>query len=120
VSVKASKPIWKAPDCLKHKTPKFGLARQLLFRLLTLTLLRLLRLLSMNETKSKLRSKRRKKVLLQELTLEEVSLTFQVLMDQLPVESLPEHLQTLDQEQWGLLGHLLGNLKCEQMRSSLH
>jgi hypothetical protein len=41
-------------------------------------------------------------------------------MNQLPVENLPEHLQTLDQEQWGLLGHLLGNLKCEQMRSSLH
>jgi hypothetical protein len=74
----------------------------------------------MNETKSKLRSKRRKKVLLQELTLEEVSLTFQVLMDQLPVENLPEYLQELDPEQWEQLAFLLGNLKCEQMRSSLH
>ena len=59
-------------------------------------------------------------MLIQELTLEDVSLTFQVLMDQLPVEHLPEYLQTLDQEQWEQLAFLLGNLWLEQRQASLH
>jgi hypothetical protein len=58
--------------------------------------------------------------LLKNLTLEEVSLTFQVLTDQLPLESLPEHLQELEEDQWEELGYLLDNLWLAKRTSSLH
>jgi hypothetical protein len=77
--------------------------------------------LSINETNSRLEmSKRRNPMLLQNLTLEEVSLTFQVLASQLPLENLPEHLQTLEEDQWEELAFLLDNLWAAQQRSSLH
>jgi hypothetical protein len=55
-----------------------------------------------------------------DLTLEEVSLTFQVLVEQLPLEKLPDHLQMLDESQWEELAFLLGNLCLMKEMSSLH
>jgi hypothetical protein len=59
-------------------------------------------------------------MLLKNLTLEEVSLTFQVLTEQLPLQKLPDHLQMLDEDQWEELAFLLDNLWLAKELSSLH
>jgi hypothetical protein len=64
--------------------------------------------------------KRRHQVLLANLTLEEVSLTFRVLANQMPLQNLPDHLQMLDDDQWEELAFLLDNLWLARELSSLH
>lgn len=58
--------------------------------------------------------------MLNDLTLEEVSLTFQVLVGLLPKQRLPSHLKQLDPSDWEMLGHLLDNLMCVRDRSTVH
>lgn len=65
-------------------------------------------------------SQRRKNVQLQNLTLDEVSLTFLVLEQQMLVEDLPPHLQDLSPDQWEELAFLLSSLRQSQLTSSLH
>jgi hypothetical protein len=59
-------------------------------------------------------------MLLKNLTLEEVGLTFQVLAEQLPIQKLPDHLQMLDEDQWEELAFLLDSLWLAKELSSLH
>jgi hypothetical protein len=64
-------------------------------------------------------SKRRKSVL-ENLTLDEVSLTFLVLEKQMLVEELPPNLQCLSPDDWERLAFLLSSLQQSQLTSSLH
>ena len=59
-------------------------------------------------------------MLLKNLTLEEVSLAFQVLAEQMPMQNLPDHLQMLEEDQWEELAFLLDNLWLAKELSSLH
>ena len=54
------------------------------------------------------------------LTLDEVSLTFLVLEEQMLVADLPLHLQQLSSDQWEELAFLLSSLRQSQLNSSLH
>jgi hypothetical protein len=65
-------------------------------------------------------TRRRNPMLLKNLTLEEVGLTFQVLAEQLPIQKLPDHLQMLDEDQWEELAFLLDSLWLAKELSSLH
>jgi hypothetical protein len=54
------------------------------------------------------------------LTLEEVSLSFRALAEQLPQGELPLPLNLLSPEEWGTLAHLLGNLMFVKEHSTVH
>ena len=56
----------------------------------------------------------------QHLSLEDLSLAFQVLEGKQDQPSIPPQLQILDQQDWGHLANLLLGLTYERDRSTLH
>ena len=64
--------------------------------------------------------RRREPMLLDHLSLEEVSLAFLALRGEVPESDLPESLQKLQAKDWELLSNLLVDLFKEKYLSSLH
>jgi hypothetical protein len=57
---------------------------------------------------------------LADLSLEDLSLSFQALSGDLQAESLPDNLQTLQMSDWEVLADLLLALQGEQRLSTVH